>query len=138
MNRLLGQTPSVLPKPTAIFLSLANSVAPRLHVRWGAPGEKVTGVETPPVGDARQVPRTLVRRLDELCRFTLEFSFSLDNRDYQQLAELLLQGEEKGESRALSRVLDPFVVRITRPRLSRGGDRVLSPLSSRYFPTSSI
>ena len=57
----------------------------------------MTGVETPPVGDARQVSRTLVRRLDELCRFTLEFSFSLDNHAYQQLAELLLQGEEKGE-----------------------------------------
>ena len=35
MNRLLGQTLSVLPKPTAIFLSLANSVAPSSHVRWG-------------------------------------------------------------------------------------------------------
>ena len=61
----------------------------------GAPEEQVTGVETPPVGDARQVPRTLVRRLDELYHFTLEFRFSLDNRAYQQLAELLLQGEEK-------------------------------------------
>ena len=61
----------------------------------GAPGEQGTGMETPPVGDARRVPRTLVRRLDELCHFTLEFSFSLDNRAYQQLAELLLQGEEK-------------------------------------------
>ena len=56
----------------------------------------MTGVENPPVGDARQVPRTLVRRLDELCHFTREFSFSLDNRAYQQLAELLLQGEERG------------------------------------------
>ena len=55
----------------------------------------MTGLETPPVGDARQVPRTLVRRLDELCHFTLEFSSSLDNRAYQQLAELLLQAEEK-------------------------------------------
>ena len=127
MNRLLGQTPSVLSKSTAIFLSLANSVAPSSHVRWGAPGEQVTGVDTPPIGDTRQVPRTLFKRLDELCRFTLEFSFYLDNRAYQQLAELLLQGEEKGESRALSRVLNPFVVRITRPRLSRGGDCVLSP-----------
>ena len=98
----------------------------------------MTGVETPPVNDAQQVPRTLVRRLDELCRFTLEFSFPLGNRACQQLAELLLQGEEKGESRSLSRVLNPFVVRITRPRLSRGGDRILSPLSSRYFPSSSI
>ena len=95
MNRLLGQTLSVLPKPTAIFLSLANSVAPSSHVRWGASGEQVTGLETSPVGDARQVPRTLVRRLDELCHFTLEFSFSLDNRAYQQLTEFLLQGEEK-------------------------------------------
>ena len=60
----------------------------------GAPGEKLTSLETPPVGDARQVLRTLVRRLDELRHFTLEFSFSLDNRAYQQLAELLLQGEE--------------------------------------------
>ena len=57
----------------------------------------MTGVETSPVGDARHISRTLVRRLDELCRFTLEFSFSLDNGAYQQLAELLLQGEEKGE-----------------------------------------
>ena len=55
----------------------------------GAPGEQVTGLETPPVGDAREVPRTLVRRLDELCHFILEFSFSLDNHAYQQLAELL-------------------------------------------------
>ena len=55
----------------------------------------MTGSETPPVGDARQIPRTLVRRLDELCHFTLEFIFSLDNRAYQQLAELLLVGEEK-------------------------------------------
>ena len=55
----------------------------------------MTGLETPPVGHARQVPRTLVRRLDGLCHFTLEFSFSLDNRAYQQLAELLLQGEKE-------------------------------------------
>ena len=55
----------------------------------------MTGLETPPVGDARQVPRPFVGRLDELCHFTLEFSFSLDNHAYQQLAELLLQGEEK-------------------------------------------
>ena len=55
----------------------------------------MTGVETSPVGDARQVPRILVRRLDELYHFTLEFSFCLDNRAYQQLTELLLQGEEK-------------------------------------------
>ena len=55
----------------------------------------MTGLETPPVGDARQVPQTLVRRLDELYHFTLEFSFSLDNRTNQELAELLLQGEEK-------------------------------------------
>ena len=61
----------------------------------GAPEEQVTGLESPPVGDARQAPRTLVRRLDELCHFTLEFSFSLDNRAYQQLAELLLQGEKR-------------------------------------------
>ena len=57
----------------------------------------MTGVETSPVGDARQVSRTLVRRLDELYRFTLEFSFSLDNSAYQQLAESLLQGDETGE-----------------------------------------
>ena len=57
----------------------------------------MNGVETSPVSDARQVSRTFVRRLNELCRFTLEFSFSLDNRAYQQLAKLLLQGEEKGE-----------------------------------------
>ena len=57
----------------------------------------MTDVENPPVGDARQVSRTLVRRLDELCRFTFEFSCFLGNRAYQQLAELLLQGEEKGE-----------------------------------------
>ena len=55
----------------------------------------MTVLETPPVGDARQVPRTLVRRLDALDHFTLEFSFSLDNRAYQQIAEFLLQGEEK-------------------------------------------
>ena len=61
----------------------------------GAPGKQVTGLETPPVGDARQVPRILVRRLNELCHFTLEFSFSLDNRAYQPLAELLLQGGER-------------------------------------------
>ena len=61
----------------------------------GAPEEQVTGLESPPVGDARQVPRTLVRRLDELYHFTLEFSFTLDNRAYQQLAELLLQGEKR-------------------------------------------
>ena len=61
----------------------------------GAPGEQVTGVETPPVGDARQVPRTLVRRLDELYHFTLEFSFSLDNRAYQQLAQLLCCVDER-------------------------------------------
>ena len=55
----------------------------------------MTGLETPPVGDARQGPRTLARRLDELCHFTLELSFSLDNRAYQELAKLLLQGEGK-------------------------------------------
>ena len=35
-------------------------------------------------------------------------------------------------------MLSPFLVRITRPRLSRGGDRVLPPLFSRYFSSSSI
>ena len=81
--------------PTAIF-SLASSLGCTEFARTiEAPGEQVTGLGAPPVCDARQVPRTLVRRLDELCHFTLEFSFSLDNRAYQQLAELLLQGEEK-------------------------------------------
>ena len=47
----------------------------------GAPGEQVTGLEIPPVGDAWSVPRTLVRRLD--------------NRAYQQLAELFLLVKEK-------------------------------------------
>ena len=61
----------------------------------GVPGEQVTCLETPPVGDARQVPRTLVRRLDELYHFILEFSFSLDNRAYQQVAELLCWVDEK-------------------------------------------
>ena len=40
-----------------------------------ASGEQVTGLELAPVGDAREVPRTRVRRLDELCRFTLNFFF---------------------------------------------------------------
>ena len=57
----------------------------------------MTDVETSSVDDARQASRTFVMRLDEVCRFTLEFSFSLDNHAYQQLAKLLLQGEEKGE-----------------------------------------
>ena len=35
MNWLLSQTLSVLPKPTAIFLSLAKSVAPSSPVRRG-------------------------------------------------------------------------------------------------------
>ena len=41
----------------------------------GAPGEQVTGLETPPGGDARQVPWTLVRRLDELCHLLLNLVF---------------------------------------------------------------
>ena len=41
----------------------------------GAPEEQVTDLEIPPVGDAREVPRTLVRRLDELCHFTLNSVF---------------------------------------------------------------
>ena len=41
----------------------------------GAPGEQVTGLENAPVGDARKVPRTLVRRLKELCHFTLNLVF---------------------------------------------------------------
>ena len=75
MNRLLGQTLPVLPKPTTIFVSLANSVVPCPHVRWGAPGGQVIGLEIPPVGDAWSVPRTLVRRLDELYHFTLNLVF---------------------------------------------------------------
>ena len=75
MNRLLGQTLYVLPKPTANFISLANSVVPSSHVQWGAPGEQVTGLETPPVGDAWPVPRTLVRKLDELYHLTLNLVF---------------------------------------------------------------
>ena len=35
----------------------------------------MTGLELAPVGDAREVPRTRVRRLDELCRFTLHLFF---------------------------------------------------------------
>ena len=41
----------------------------------GAPGEQVTGLEMPPVGDAWLVPRTLVRRLDELYHITLNLAF---------------------------------------------------------------
>ena len=41
----------------------------------GAPEEQVTGLETPPVGDAWSVPRTLVRRLDELYHITLNLAF---------------------------------------------------------------
>ena len=41
----------------------------------GAPGEQVTGLEMPPVGDAWSVPRTLVRRLDELYHITLNLVF---------------------------------------------------------------
>ena len=40
------------------------------------------------VGDPREVPRTLVKRLDKLCHFTLGFDYSLNNRVYQQLAEM--------------------------------------------------
>ena len=62
----------------------------------------MTGLETPPVGDARQVPRTLIRRLDELYHFTLEFSFSLDNRAYQQLADCFCRVKKRSERVGLS------------------------------------
>ena len=52
----------------------------------------MTGLEIPPVGDTWSVPRTLIRRLDELYHFYSQVSFSLDNRAYQQLAELLFAG----------------------------------------------
>ena len=55
----------------------------------------MTGLERAPVGDAREVPRTRVRRLDELCRFILNLVFSLDDRACQQLAKLLLLGVEE-------------------------------------------
>ena len=35
----------------------------------------MTGLEIPPVGGAWPVPRTLVRRLDELYQFTLNLVF---------------------------------------------------------------
>ena len=35
----------------------------------------MTGLELAPAGDAREVPRTRVRRLDELCRFILNLFF---------------------------------------------------------------
>ena len=55
----------------------------------------MTGLERAPVGDAQEVPRTRVRRLDELCRFILNLVFSLDDRACQQLAKLLLLGVEE-------------------------------------------
>ena len=55
----------------------------------------MTGLERAPVGDAREVPQTRVRRLDELCRFILNLFFSLDDRACQQLAKLLLLGVEE-------------------------------------------
>ena len=55
----------------------------------------MTGLELAPVGDAREVSRTRVRRLDELCRFILNLFFSLDDRACQQLAKLLLLGVEE-------------------------------------------
>ena len=35
------------------------------------------------------------KELPQRCHFTLEFSFSLDNRAYQQLAELLCWVDER-------------------------------------------
>ena len=105
----------------------------------GAPGEQVTGLETPSVGDARQVARPLVRRLDELYHFTLEFSFSLDNRAYQQLAELLLQVEEKRvRESGFGLGAQSLLGSDNASSAVERGDRVLSPLSSRFFPSSSI
>ena len=92
----------------------------------------MTWLEMAPVGDAWSVPRTRVRRLDKLYQFTLNL-VSLDDRAYQQLAELLLLVEKRRSDRVgfMFWVLKPFLVRITRFRLSKGVTALLSPLSFR-------
>ena len=69
MNRLLDQTFSVLPKPTATFLFRVRTYGSGTWRAGDRVGEQVTGLEIPPVGDAWSVPRKLVRRLDELYQF---------------------------------------------------------------------
>ena len=63
------------------------------------------------------------------------FSFSLNNRACQQLAKLLLLWRRKEEviEWGSVRLLKPFFVQVTWPRLSRGYVRVSSPLSFPWF-----
>ena len=68
-------------------------------------------------------------------------SFFLDDRAYQQFAKLLLLVEKRRRSDQvglLFGVLKPCLVQATRPQLSRGYVRALSPVSSRIFTSSSI
>ena len=60
--------------------------------------------------------------------FYSKFIFSLDNRAYQQLAELLLLVEKRSRSERVGegRVAQAFYVQITRPRLLRECIHVLS------------
>ena len=77
------------------------------------------------------------KELPQRCHFVLEFSFSLNNRACQQLAKLMLlwrREEEEVEVEVIEwgvRWLKPFLVLITRFRLSKGVTALLSPLASR-------
>ena len=94
----------------------------------------MTWLEMAPVGDAWSAPRTRVRRLDKLDQFTLNL-FSLDDRACQQLAKLLFAGCRRAEEVeeviewSLVRLLKPFLVLITRFRLSKGVSALMSPSS---------
>ena len=61
----------------------------------GAPGEQVTGLEMPSVGDAWSVPRTLVRRLDELYHITLNLAFPSTTVPINNYLSCCLLGEEE-------------------------------------------
>ena len=72
-----GSEPLCTTQAYGCFVSLAKPVVPSSHVQCGYLENKVTGLERAPVGDAREVPQTRVRRLDELCRFILNLFFPL-------------------------------------------------------------
>ena len=71
----------------------------------------MTGLETPPVGDAWPVPRTIARRLDELYHFTLNLVFPSTtvpiNNQLRCFAGLMKESDRVG---LWFRALSPFLV----------------------------
>ena len=94
----------------------------------------MTGSEAPPVGDAREVPRTLVRRLDKLCRFTLKLFFPSATVPINNYLSCFCWVKKKSDRVWVGRVAQALLGSDNAFSAVERGDRVFVPVSFPEFP----